>query len=310
MVDPDITVFEVVGYKLHHATLAPVDTLLLARVDGVVVEETVQTSPEYGHITRIDYAQAPRHGAGRVGLAIRLADVRARHGKVWVLEVGNGREREVSWGVGLVVRCLRLDKTHVDIVSLVELVVIKYVVLASTGHDPYLASLALDQQTTAYKDSYFGLCRRFNIMIRDPKPAVFLVEAGCPRGDVHGHETRYALFLDVGLISNHIRSDGALFNLKLGTGKPADADVDFPHAARPVLTAGGVEVVLDHYGSSGPTNCPHKSFGPLNVAPLTLVANTHDWLRVRHVGEEWPCAQDKRRETFANNPRASRDVHG
>lgn len=220
----------------------------LARLPGakvgatrrVIVEERVQAGAIGQDVLRVQDAQAPRVGAV-------ARDARAGGDEIGVLQRFHGGEGDGGVGVGLVVRRLRLDLAHEDVLRSGQLILIQRVMFHRCPPQPDRALLALDQQSPAGVNGDLDVVRGIDVVVRGPEPHVLEVEVGGRGGDVHGHESGDAVRVD----GRGGRSDrgggGAVGELELGAGEAADAGVHVPDGGGDA--AAGGKVVLDEDGA-------------------------------------------------------------
>ena len=152
----------------------------------VIIEEAVQAPTVHVHVRAGEDAQAPRLPAG-VGGAGRERGV---------VEGGRGAEGGGGDGVGLHVRRLGLDQTHVDVARVGDLVVVQLAVFGAGAVEPDGARVALDQDAAAVVDVDLAVVRAVELVVRDPEPGVFEVDRG--RGGDVQHEEGAVAFGVVG----------------------------------------------------------------------------------------------------------------
>lgn len=122
--------------------------------------------------------------------------------------------------------------THLDVASVVELVLVHLVVFHTGTDEPDLAGERFDEETAPGVDGDLGVVGLvLDVVVSYPEPAVLHVQARRGRGDVHAHEGTNAISVDGGrIVGGGVGGLCALGQLQLRSGKTANADVDVPHA--------------------------------------------------------------------------------
>lgn len=205
-----------------HVGAVNLDNVLLAGLASqtglaVVVKEAVNTSTEHVDARRPKNAHTP-------GLA---AGVSRACGEIRVVPGRLGGERRQRVRVALVVRRLRLDQSHVDVLSVGDLVVVQLAVLRSGTVHPD-RTLVLQQDTTAVEDADLVVAGAVKVVVTDPVPAVLVVQSSI-LGDVHQHEGTEALRIGR---NGRLGVLGALVILKLSASGATNTEVNVPHACR------------------------------------------------------------------------------
>ena len=170
-------------------------------------------------------------------------------------------------------------------------------------NEPDVSGLGLDVQPTASVDGGLGVVGVVNIVVGNPEPVVFHVQALRAEGDVHAHKGGDTITM---YYVNGAGGSRALGDLEVGAREAADTGVDVPHSGGGASVG---EIVFDQDGAGLSALGGDDHVGPFNGAALTRLTDLDDWPRVPHVGEVRAAGHDDRIR-FSDDSGASWDTDG
>lgn len=168
----------------HNPALTNLTTTLVTASSAIIVEERVESST-IDEQSRVNRPETPAICVGNLyARYVRRGKWRGRKDRVVLCRVV--LERYSSIGIGLPVRCLRLDLAHKDVASADEFVLVEREMLDCCAPKPDGTFAVIHKQTATGVDcDLVSAVVVVEVVVGGPLPHVFEVEALCGWCDVH-----------------------------------------------------------------------------------------------------------------------------